>query len=58
VVEWIVGIGFVEEVNQTVNHRVDVQDGFPVLPQYIQTYFSLQIDVGVVNAGVAFDFGW
>ena len=57
-VERIVGIGFVKQINQSVNDRVNVQDGLPIFPQNIQADFALQVNVGMVNAGFAFHFGW
>lgn len=57
VVEWIVGIGLVKQINQSIDNRIDIQDGPPVLSQNIQTNLSLQINVGVVNVGLALDLG-
>jgi hypothetical protein len=58
VVQWIVGIWLVKQIDQTVNDRVDVQDGSPILSQNIQTDLALQINVGMVNVRLALHFGW
>jgi len=58
VVERVVRVGFVKEVNETVNDGINVQHGFPVLPQDIEAHLTLQINVWMVNACFAFDFGW
>ena len=58
VIEWIVRIRFVEQVDETVNDTVNVQYWFPIFSQYIQTNFSFQINVGMINACPTFDFRW
>ena len=48
-VEGVVGIGFEEEVLQSVDDGVDRQDGLPVLAEDVQTDVALQVDVRMVN---------
>ena len=57
VIERIVGIWFVKQVDETVNDGINIQDWFPVLSQNVQAHFALQINVGMINLGLAFDFG-
>lgn len=56
-VQGIVRIGITEQKRKPVYHRVDIQHRFPVLPQDIDTDVPLEIDVGVVDFGVAYDLG-
>jgi len=56
-IERVVWIGFVKQVNEAVNHGVDVQDRFPVLSQDIQTNFSLQVNVRMVDLRLALNLG-
>ena len=53
-VEGIVRIGFVKQVNESVNDRVNVEDGFPVFAQNVEAHLALQVNVWVVNLGLAF----
>ena len=52
-VERIVRIGFVEQVNESVNDAVNVQNGFPIFAKNVETNLALQINVGVVYFGFA-----
>ena len=54
VVERVIRIGFVKQINEAVNDRIDIENGLPILAQNIQAHFSLQINVGVVYFCVAF----
>jgi hypothetical protein len=54
-VEWVVWVRLVEEVDETVDDRVDVQYGLPVLAEDVQTNVPLEVDVRVKDqeAGLA-----
>lgn len=54
-VEGVVGVGFIKQVDETINDGVDIEDRSPILSQDIQTYFALQVDVWMVDLGIAFD---
>ena len=56
-IQRIVGIRFVKQENQSVNDGVDVQHRLPILTQNVQTHLPLEVDVGMVNLGIAVDFG-
>jgi len=55
-IKWIVRVGFQEEVLQPVDNGVDGQDGLPVLAEDVEAHVPLQVDVWVVNLGLAFYF--
>lgn len=57
VIEWIVGIRFVEQINESVNDRIDIEDGPPIFAQNVQADLALQVDVGMINLRLTFDFG-
>jgi hypothetical protein len=57
VVERVVGIGLVEQINESIYDRVDVEHRLPVLPKDVEAHLPLQVNVGVVNLGPALDFG-
>ena len=57
VVEGIVGVGFVEEVDEAVDDGVDVEDGLPVLPEDVKADLALEVDVGMVDTRFAVDLG-
>ena len=57
VIQRIVRIRLVKQENQPINNRVNIQNGLPILAQNVQTNFSLQVDVGMVNLGLAMNFG-
>ena len=40
-VQRVIGVRLVEEVDETVNHRIDVQDGLPIRTEDIQTHIAL-----------------
>jgi hypothetical protein len=48
-VEWVIGIGFIKQVNDTVDHGVRVVDRFPFVSQNIQTHFPLSVDIWVID---------
>lgn len=56
-VQRVIGIGLQEQVLQAVHDRVDGQHGLPVLPQDVQADVALQIDVRVIDLGLALDLG-
>ena len=47
-VERVVRIWLVEEINETVDHSVDVQHWLPLLAENVQTHVSFQVDIGVI----------
>ncbi len=55
-VERIIRVGFVEQINHSINHRVDVQHRLPFFAQNIQAHVSFQIDIGVIYFSAASDF--
>ena len=56
-IERIIRVRLVEQINQAVNDCVDVQNGFPILPENVETDLTLEIDVGMVDARFAVDLG-
>lgn len=54
-VERIFGVGFQEQVLQSIHYRVDRQHGLPVLAQNVQANVALQVDVGMVHFRLALD---
>jgi hypothetical protein len=56
VVQGIIRIGFVKEVNESVNDGINVEHGLPILSQNVETNLSLQINVWMVNLGLTFYF--
>ena len=55
-VERIIRVGLVEQVNHSVDHRVDVQHWLPFFAQNIQAHVSFQVDIRVVYFSAACDF--
>mmetsp|Transcript_26611 Transcript_26611/g.86135 ORF Transcript_26611/g.86135 Transcript_26611/m.86135 type:complete len:231 (-) Transcript_26611:166-858(-) len=56
-VEGVVGVGFVEEVDEAVDDGVDVEDGLPVLAEDVEADVALEVDVRVEDARLAVDLG-
>lgn len=57
-VEWVVWIWFVEQINETVNDGINVQDWLPIFSQDIETDLAVQVNIGVVDFGHAINLGW
>lgn len=41
VIQGIIRVGFVEQINESINDRINIQDRFPVFSQDIKTNFAL-----------------
>jgi hypothetical protein len=48
-IQRVVRVGLVEQVDETVDDRVDIQHGFPILAQDVQTDVAVEVDVRVVD---------
>ena len=57
-IERIIRIGFIKQIDETVNDTVNVQYRTPVLAQNVETHLALQINIGMVYLGRTFDLGW
>lgn len=55
-VERVVRVGFQKEELEAVQNGGQSEDGLPILSQDIQTDVSVKIHVGMIDAGIAFDF--
>lgn len=58
VIEGVIWIGLVKQIDQSIYNSIDIQDWLPIFSQNIQTYFSIEIDIGMIDFGHAFHFGW
>ena len=56
-IERVVGIGLVKEINETLNDGIDVEDGLPVFTEDVETDLALEVDVRMVDSGLAVDLG-
>lgn len=56
-VERVVGIGFQQQVKEAVNDRGDGEDWLPIFPQNVEADVPVEVDVGVVDLGLALDLG-
>ena len=57
VVQGILRIGLIEQEAQTVYDCINVKNRLPVFSQDIEADFSIEINVGMINFGIAFDLG-
>mmetsp|Transcript_13594 Transcript_13594/g.38943 ORF Transcript_13594/g.38943 Transcript_13594/m.38943 type:complete len:240 (-) Transcript_13594:150-869(-) len=57
-IERIIAIGFVKEIDETVDDGIDIQYRLPVFAQNIQAHLAFEVYIGMVNLCVAIDFGW
>lgn len=55
-IEWIIWIRFNKQEENTWDYVVEVQDGFPICSEDIETHIALQINVRMVNFSVTMNF--
>ena len=56
-VERVVGVGLQEQKVEAEDDCTDAKDGLPVCTQDVQTHIALQVNIGVVDLGVAVHLG-
>lgn len=56
-IQWVLGIGFQEQILQSIHDGIDGEHGFPILAQNVQAHVSVQINIRMIHLGQAFGFG-
>jgi hypothetical protein len=53
-IEGILWIGLIKQKAQSINDGIDIQDGLPIFSQNVETDLAIEINVGMINFGIAF----
>lgn len=53
-----INYAYQEEILQTIDDGVDREHRLPILSQDIEAHVTVQINVGMINGGLALHLGW